>query len=242
MRRPTEAVEPALDAPLANLRIGVPGGWFARLGGPAGAVAAGVAETLAVETAGSVAPIELDAAEAGRAAAYLITNAESAAFHLDRLRTRAGDFDPDTRDRFLAGALIPAAWITRAHRVRAWWRDRALAAFAQADLLVVPATPVVAPSIGARVLEIDEVRQPLRPSLGLLAQPFSCIGVPVVTVPVFAPDAALPHGVQIVAPPWQEARALQAAEVLARSGLSRAKPPADIAAVPRSRPDALARN
>ncbi len=240
--RPAAPSEPALDRRPAALRVGVPGGWFARLGGPGGAVAAGVAETLATETAGSVASVDLDAAEAGRAAAYLITNAESAAFHLDRLRTRAGDFDPDTRDRFLAGALIPSAWVARAHRVRAWWRDRALAAFAQADLVVVPATPVVAPSIGARVLEIDGVRQPLRPSLGLLAQPFSCIGLPVVTVPVFAPDAALPFGVQIVAPPWREARALQAAEVLARSGLCQAKPPADGAAVPRSQRNALARD
>ena len=41
---------------------------------------------------------------------------------------------------------------------------------------------------------------PLRPNLGLLAQPFSCIGLPVATVPVFAPGA-MPIGVQLVAPP-----------------------------------------
>ena len=65
--------------------------------------------------------LRLDEAEAGRAAAYLITNAESADFHLRRLRARAADFDPDTRDRFLAGALLPAAWVARARRVRHWW-------------------------------------------------------------------------------------------------------------------------
>ena len=225
-RRPVERVEPALALSPAPLRVGVPVGWFARMSGSeAASAAARVADVLAGETGGAVTPVDLDAAEAGRAAAYLITNAESAAFHLDRLRARADDFDPDTRDRFLAGALLPAAWVTRAHRVRAWWRDRALAAFAKADVLIVPATPVRAPLMGARDLVMDGVRQPLRPMLGLLSQPFSCAGLPVVTVPVFTPEADVPFGVQIVAPPWQEARALQAAELLARVGLSFAKAP-----------------
>jgi Asp-tRNA(Asn)/Glu-tRNA(Gln) amidotransferase A subunit family amidase len=83
-------------------------------------------------------PARFDAAEAARAAAYLITNSESAAFHLDRLRHRAGDFDPDTRDRFLAGALLPAAWVSRAQRVRQWCLDQALALFGQHDLLLAP--------------------------------------------------------------------------------------------------------
>ena len=80
------------------------------------------------------------------AAAFLITNSESAALHLDRLRRRAEDFDPDTRDRFLAGALLPAAWVARAQRVRRWWLERALAAFRNVDLLIAPATPCAAPT------------------------------------------------------------------------------------------------
>ncbi len=66
----------------------------------------------------SQASVELPLVEAGRAAAFLITNAEGGALHLDDLRRRAGDFEPLSRDRFLAGALLPAAWIARAQRVR----------------------------------------------------------------------------------------------------------------------------
>ena len=43
------------------------------------------------------------------AAAYLISAAEGAALHLDRLRHRAGDFDPAVRDRLIAGAIERAA-------------------------------------------------------------------------------------------------------------------------------------
>jgi len=168
--------------------------------------------------------VALDAAEAGRAAAFLVTNSEGAAFHLGRLRSRAADFDPDTRDRFLAGAMLPAAWVVRAQRVRRWWLETALAAFVAVDVLLVPATPVTAPASGTRTLELGGRTVALRPVLGLLAQPFSCIGLPVVTVPVFERGAA-PIGVQVVGPPWQEARCLRVAAALAAVGVAVAHPP-----------------
>ena len=168
--------------------------------------------------------LRLDEAEAGRAAAYLITNAESADFHLGRLQTRAVDFDPDTRDRFLAGALLPAAWIARARRVRHWWLERALAAFQRYDLLIAPATPCPAPAGGAKTLTLAGRNLPLRPSLGLLATPFSCIGLPVATVPLFG-AGPMPVGVQIVARPWREHVCLQAAHLLEQAGAVVACPP-----------------
>ena len=86
----------------------------------------------------------------GRAAAFLITNAESAAFHLERLRSRADDFDPETRDRFLAGALLPAAWVV-AGATRPPLVSRAgHGAVSGVDLIVAPATPVPRPARSAR--------------------------------------------------------------------------------------------
>ena len=58
-----------------------------------------------------------------RAAAYVITASEGAALHLARLRARRDDFDPDVRDRLLAGALIPAAIVAQAQKFRRWYRD-----------------------------------------------------------------------------------------------------------------------
>ena len=85
-----------------------------------GAVAR-VADTLAPHA--EVDTLRLDDAEAGRAAAYLITNAESADFHLRRLQARAADFDPDTlydwpkyREAFVAMARQWAKAPVPAHR------------------------------------------------------------------------------------------------------------------------------
>jgi AtzE family amidohydrolase len=226
--RPAEPVSSDLAHGVAGLRVGVLGGYFHDNAG----IEARAALSRAVAALGAdaeVAPVALDGAEAGRAAAYLITNAESSAFHLDRLRARAEDFDPDTRDRFLAGALLPAAWLVRAQRVRRWWLGRALAAFRTADVLLAPSTPCPAPPIGARTLTIAGREAPLRPSLGLLSQPFSCVGLPVVTAPVFA-AGALPLGVQIVAPPWREDLALRVAAALEAAGVAAAHRPTGLAA------------
>lgn len=218
-RRPSLTV-PRLRAP-GRLRVGLLDGWFHdNSGEQAREAVACAADALAPHA--EVGTLRLDQAEAGRAAAYLITNAESADFHLRRLGARAGHFDPDTRDRFLAGALLPAAWIARARRVRHWWLERALAAFERFDLLLAPATPCAAPPVGAKTIALGGREVLLRPNLGLLATPFSCIGLPVATAPVFGDDP-MPVGVQLVARPWHEHVCLQAAHLLEQAGASVAR-------------------
>ncbi len=221
--RPPEPVLPGLEGGIDTLRIGIAGGWFAeRSGDEAQAAIATVTEALS--GAASVRYLELDGVAAGRAAAYIITNAESSAFHLTRLRDRPGDFDPETRDRFLAGALLPARWIVEAQKVRRWWLERMMAVFREVDLIVAPATPCPAPRIDQDTIRLGGVDVPTRPNLGALAQPFSCIGLPVVTVPVFS-SGSLPIGVQLIAPPWREDLCLRAAFQLEQTGIAKAHPP-----------------
>ncbi|MEM1128950.1 MAG: AtzE family amidohydrolase, partial [Pseudomonadota bacterium] len=231
-KRGAEPARPYLDAAPTRLRVGLPAGWLADQMGPEAAAALDQTAETVKSNGASLQSCNLDGAEAGRAAAYLITNAESSAFHLDRLRARLEDFDPDTRDRFLAGALLPAAWLVKAQRARAWWLARALEIFDDVDALLVPATPYPAPLRGQKTLEINGREVPLRPTLGLMAQPFSCIGLPVVTVPVFEPGK-MPLGIQIITPPWREALALQIARKLEQAGIAVAHAP-PLAALARS--------
>lgn len=210
---------PDLDRGVAGLRIAVAGGYFDTAGMPEAAEAvARVAKALGATEIRDV----VGAAE-GRAAAFLITNAESSTFHLDRLRRRADDFDPDTRDRFLAGALLPAAWLVQAQRVRRWFHDETMRLFRDIDLLIAPATPVVAPRTGEKILSFRGQELPLRPNIGVFTQPISCIGFPVAAVPVFT--GALPIGIQIIAAPWREDLCLRAAQLLEDAGIAEARPP-----------------
>ncbi|MCF4167146.1 AtzE family amidohydrolase [Zavarzinia compransoris] len=222
VKRPVEAVSPILDAGIGGLQVAVLGGHFDTEGMPEAARAVG----LVAGALGARATVELEGAAEGRAAAFIITNTESAAFHLGRLRARAADFDPETRDRFLAGALLPAAWSVRAHQVRRWYAGRAAALFEEFDLLIAPATPMCAPKVGQKTMDLRGKTVPLRPMFGLFTQPISAIGLPVCAVPVpAAAPGGLPIGVQLIAAPWREDLVLRAAAALEAAGVVAAPVP-----------------
>ena len=213
--RPPQPVTPTLtDWP--GLRIAVAGGYFARGAAPE----AFAAVQLAAKALGATETVEFPEAARARAAAYLITAAEGAALHADRLRTRPADFDPDVRDRLIAGLAIPAAWVARAQRFRRWYRDQVHTLFQSVDLILAPATPVRAPLLGQKTIELDGVTMKLRPNIGIFTQPISFIGLPVAAVPIW-PDDGLPIGVQLIAAPWREDIALRGAHRLETLGIAR---------------------
>ncbi len=216
--RPPQPTVDALDRGVGRLRIGVLAGWFdAMADDDARAAVQRVADTL-----GASVRVTWTGAEAARAAAFLITNAEGANQHLPDLRTRPGDFDPMTRDRLLAGTMLPAQWVLQAQRVRRAVARDAARMFERFDVLLAPATPCVAPPIGTETLRLGGVDVPARASLGLLTQPVSCIGLPVVAVPIPGIHPHLPIGVQVIAAPWREDHALRVAAVLEAAGIARA--------------------
>src|SRR6185437_7090621 len=201
-----------------GLRIAKLGGYFARGGEPAAFEAVErVAKALKAERT-----VELPGAEIARAAAYLITMTEGAALHLDRLRERADDYDPDVRDRLIAGAMLPGVWSVRAQKYRRLFRDEALKLFGQVDVLLAPATPCRAPVSGQKTFVLDGKEMLVRAHIGLFTQPISFIGLPVVAAPVWSAGETLPIGVQVSAPAWREDLALRVARQLEREGVARA--------------------
>jgi aspartyl-tRNA(Asn)/glutamyl-tRNA(Gln) amidotransferase subunit A len=217
--RPVEPTVPVLKCGTQGLRIAVAGGYFKKGMFPEACAAMDrVASAL-----GANADIEIPEAQRARAAAYVITASEGASLHLDRLRTRAKDFDPATRDRLIAGAMIPAALVNRAQRFRRWYRGEVLKLFENVDAILAPATPCTAPAIGQQTFLIDGVELPVRPNIGIYTQPISFIGLPVVAVPV--PLAPMPIAVQVIAAPWREDIALRIAYALEQAGICAAPRP-----------------
>ena len=216
VNRANEPTAETLALGIGGLRIATLGGYFHDNAGPeARAAVARVAQALyATRTA------LLPEVARARAAAFIVSNAEGAALHLPDLRTRAADFEPLSRDRFLAGALLPAAWVQQAQRVRRWFALRAAEVFEEFDVLLAPATPCAATTIGTEWIEINGRQLPARPSMGLLTQPISCIGLPVCAVPVWGAHASLPIGVQVIAAPWREDVALRVAHHLQSMGIA----------------------
>jgi aspartyl-tRNA(Asn)/glutamyl-tRNA(Gln) amidotransferase subunit A len=217
--RTIEPTLPTLKDGVSGLRIAIAGGYFATDAMPE----AQAAVTAVARALGAMRVIDVAGAGIARAAAFLITNGESSAFHLQRLQQRADDFDPETRDRFLAGALQPTAWYLQAQRARRWFHDEMMRLFETVDLIIAPATPCTAPELGQKTMVLQGNTVPLRPHIGLFTQPISCVGLPVAAVPVFG--GLLPIGVQLIAAPWREDICLRAAYAVARTQVASAQPP-----------------
>jgi AtzE family amidohydrolase len=200
-------------ADMPPVRIGILSGWFEELAGEeAWAAVQAVAQSL-----GATETVILPGAGRARAAAFVLTAASGANLHREALHARAEDFDPATRGRLLAGLLLPADAIVQAQRVRQLFRAQLMEALRHHDVLIAAATPFPAPLLGQATIRLGGEEVPTRPNIGVLTQPLSFAGIPIVTVPV--KRAGLPIGVQIVTPSWREDLALQVAARLERDGI-----------------------
>jgi len=217
--RPVDPTLPRLIEGIGGLRIAIAGDYFAKGGEPeAFEAVATVAKAL-----GATRTVVLPQAAAARSAAYVITAIEGAQLHLPRLRTRPQDFDPDTRERFMAGALLPGAWYVKAQRFRRQYRANVLKLFDEVDVILAPATPCTAPRLGQTMMTIAGVELPVRANLGLFTQPISFIGLPVAVAPL-QKLGGLPIGVQLIARPYDEQAALRVAAHLEKQGIASAPP------------------
>ena len=214
-----EPVSPTLGEGIGGLRIALATGYFAEHAEPQAIEAAQrVADALGARTRATV-PHATEA----RAAATIITGVEGAGLHLKNLRSRPGDFDPMTRDRFLAAALLPASVYARAQAMRRAYRDEVAKLFSGIDVLVAPTTPLAAPTIGQDMIALASGNFPARAHLGRYTIPFSIIGLPVISVPVAG--YPLPRGVQLVAAPSREGVLFRAAAFLENRGVAAFSPP-----------------
>ena len=216
--RVAEPIEPLLDRGTEGLRIAVAGGYFKCKTAEACYAVDRVAAAL-----GANRDIELPQVDRARSAAFVITAAEGSSLHLDRLRRRAGDYDPAVRDRLIAGALAPASLLIKAQKFRRWYQTEVLKLFTEVDAILAPATPCTAPLIGQQMFTLGDAEMPVRANLGLYTQPISFIGLPVVAVPL--PLEPLPTAVQIIAAPWREDVALRLAHMLEMKGVVAAPRP-----------------
>ncbi len=201
------------------LRAAMLGGHFTRYAGEAAAEAVAVAAH-ALEAAETV---ELPLAAAARAAGALITYAEAGELHRQRLQTDRHRLDPLIRYRLTAAALAPAQWYLQAQRVRRLLNRQIGALFDEYDLLIAPAAPFPALTIGTETAELNDETIPARSAAGIMTQPLTPAGVPIAVAPLWPlMGEGLPVGVQLIARPWAEADALAAACMLEQAGVAKA--------------------
>lgn len=227
----------ALTGDMRGVRVGVP---RHLLDGVEPDVARVFEESLAVARSlgATVADIRLPHASLGIAVYYLIATAEASA-NLARYdgvryghraagattlaalyeRSRTEGFGPEVTRRILLGTYVLSegyydAYYKRAQQVRTLIARDYTAAWADVDVIALPTTPGPAFRLGERVAD------PLQMYLAdVFTVGANLAGVPAVSVPCGFSGEHLPLGLQIVAPPWEEARMLRVADAYERATL-----------------------
>ncbi|MCT6590420.1 AtzE family amidohydrolase [Pantoea dispersa] len=213
--RPAEPVSDRLSAGSEKLRSAVLGGFFADWCSDEARAAVAVA----ARALGATEEVTLPQAELARSAAFIMTAAEGGNHYLPALRTQPERFEPNSRERLLAGAMLPAAWYVQAQRFRRHFQQQVLPLFDHYDVLIAPATPCTATTIGQETIHINGQDLPTRASMGMLTQPISFLGLPVCSVPLLT-ASGLPIGLQLIAAPFNEQLALRAAWTLQQQGVT----------------------
>jgi aspartyl-tRNA(Asn)/glutamyl-tRNA(Gln) amidotransferase subunit A len=141
-----------------------------------------------------------DAAIANR----IMTQSDGAAVHRDRLREHPEMFGDDIRRRLEDGAKTTSTEYILARRTQTEVRKRCEQFFESQDLLLIPTTPIAAPTIEG----YDAVEQAGR--LTRFTAPFNLAGLPALSIPCGFTSEGLPIGLQIVSRPWAESKVLNA--------------------------------
>jgi aspartyl-tRNA(Asn)/glutamyl-tRNA(Gln) amidotransferase subunit A len=206
----------ALTGEVKGLRVGLLRGFF--LDGATPVVRAAV-EAAAATLAGAGAVVDevnLEQVRVVAAASTAIVGSEALAYHAERLRTRAADYDPDVARRLRQGVFIGGAHYVRAQQVRALVRDEVDAALARRDVLLAPSTPIAAPGVDERRAELGDGPADVRSALIRFTRPFNLSGHPACSVPCGFTDGGLPIGMQLVGRPFDEVTVLRAADAFQR--------------------------
>jgi aspartyl-tRNA(Asn)/glutamyl-tRNA(Gln) amidotransferase subunit A len=132
--------------------------------------------------------------------------ADAAAFHRDRLREHPDWFGADVRERLEYGRSLSSTDYSLARRKQAEGRRWMKGFFKDYDLLMLPTTPLTAPSIEGT----DAIEQARR--LTRFTAPFNLTGLPALSIPCGFDSTGLPIGLQLVSGEWMETSVLSAGQ------------------------------
>jgi len=139
-----------------------------------------------------------------------ILGADAAAYHRERLETRAEDFGSDVRRRLERGRARTGPEVSAARHIRTRLHREMEMLLLDIDALLVPTTPIAAPPR----LGQDAVEAAAR--LTSFTAPFNLTGVPAISIPCGFTKQGLPVGLQLASAPWTEAKLLRIARAYER--------------------------
>ena len=200
-----------LEKPVTGLRIGRPRQLFYEGCDPEIAAAMDASLEVFRRLGASVFDMDLPDLSTLSASAAVLHAAEANPFHDEWFRTRPQDYSPQVRERLEKGRPTPALDYVKALQAR----GPAIASFCEAvfskvDLVHGPVVQFQTPTIAETDISTGEAVAEMLARFVRLTRPISYLGLPVVCAPAGFTGAGMPIGMQLIAPPDDEATALRA--------------------------------
>lgn len=197
---------------LTGVRVGVPKNYFfdSISGDVAGAVRGAIS---VMEKQGArLEELQVPDMDAAYTSARVLQMAETASLYA-HYRDPAL-FGRDVWALIQQGKLITGYEYVNAQRMRTLFRREMDALWTNIDVLVTPTTPVSAPLLEQETVEINGEKKELRAACTSLVRPINFFGEPALSMPCGNTAAGMPIGLQVIAPPFAEAKLLQIAATL----------------------------
>lgn len=204
INRPVDEYLSGLEGGVRGWRVAVLTGAYAWEADPEALEAVRAAAQVFEKLGAQVEPVALDWLREAALANSLMTQADGAAYHRQRLAENPEGFGVDVRQRLQTGAAFTSTEYSLARRTQTEMRRRMEGFFGQYDLLLLPSTPIPAPLIEGNDA-LEQARQLTR-----FTAPFNLTGFPALSVPCGFSSAGLPLGLQLVSEAWGEAKLLHA--------------------------------
>ncbi len=200
-------------ANIRDIRIGLPENFYFSGIEPEVKRAVEKAARDAEQLGARVTPVRVPDIEALNAAGRVILLAEASALY-EPYWERREDFGADVLALLDQGRLVPATDYINAQRLRRALLKDFHALFANIDCLFTPTTPIAAPRIGQKQVELDGQPVDTRLAATRFVRGINVLGFPALSLPCGASGEGLPIGLQMIARPFEENLLLTLGEAL----------------------------
>jgi aspartyl-tRNA(Asn)/glutamyl-tRNA(Gln) amidotransferase subunit A len=190
-------------ASLREIRVGVPQNYYFTQVAPDVREAVDSAAKRAGDLGARLVPVQVPDIEAISAASLVILLSEAAALYEPYL-DRQNEIGIEVRALLFQGRLVPATDYVNAQRLRKVMLQEFRSLFRTIDCLLTPATPITAPRIGQREIELDGEMLDTRLLTTRFARAFNALGFPALAMPCGQTAEGLPIGLQLVGRPFEE--------------------------------------
>jgi aspartyl-tRNA(Asn)/glutamyl-tRNA(Gln) amidotransferase subunit A len=216
-RRPVPDFVPEENCSIKGLRIGLPENFFMDRVQPEVETAVRAALSKAEAIGAEIKPVWLPDMNGINAIARIILLAEASAM-LEPYLEHRGRFGADVLTLLDQGRLVPATDYINAQRLRRKLRTTFNRVWSEVDCLITPTTPTTAPRVGETVIRINGREEDVRLATTRLVRGFNALGLPALSMPCGLANA-MPVGLQIIGPEFEEAQILKIGAALEDAGV-----------------------